>query len=111
MMIIENITDQDFEERLEAMENARRAAGDYELRDFTIVSTRADTLLFFCSGFQKVVIEAIKRIMEKIPYKDRLSLIANKSYIEIEDQDTRERYFEMLDNYDSRKDIEEFTFW
>ena len=63
----------------------------YTIRDFSIISTECDSMLFFSSSYQKSVTDAINRIMREYEashpnyeFKEyTLNLTCHKSYIEI----------------------------
>lgn len=86
---------------------------EYTFRDFSIVSTVCDSLLFFSSSYQDAVNRAINNIVERVGVlPSKLDIVCNRSCIELRDKRLEPSFyeFEILEDYDSTEDLENFTF-
>lgn len=90
----------------------------YDIRDFSIISTENDSMLFFSSSYQQAVTQAINNIMKEFEKKNpgvdfnsvHLNLMCNVRTIEIMDNSAKIHLIGNLSEYDKTEDLSTFTF-
>lgn len=90
----------------------------YDIRDFSIISTENDSMLYFSSSYQQAVTQAINNLMKEFEKKNpgvdfksaHLSLICNVRTIEIIDGSAKTHLIGDLSEYDKTEDLSTFTF-
>lgn len=123
-VIASELTEQEAENFCEAWgwnysnENGESFYIDYEEEDYSIndflIASNCDTLLFFCTGYQRAVKKAINDIMSQdksVQKNKKFTLVCRPTTIEIKDKRVNPTFAKcaLLDDYDGTIDKESFT--
>lgn len=87
----------------------------FSIQDFSIISTKCDSLLFFSSSYQGAVLEAINKIMDRVDFdinnSKKLQLCCHDEFILIQDKRVEPEVLEIefLSSYEPTEDLESFT--